>query len=116
MTITRIKRKIKKNKIRAKDRKKRMKYLLSCSSLKNIDIESIKEEFKKNIVKQNLEIIFFHKYIEYKMILIKINKNFLCIILNIKKKISKSLDKLYLSLLEIKEFNNIYNIKKKKNE
>jgi len=51
MTITRIKRKIKKNKIRAKDRKKRMKYLLSCSSLKNIDIESIKEEFKKNIVK-----------------------------------------------------------------
>jgi len=47
MTITRIKRKIKKNKIRAKDRKKRMKYLLSCSSLKNIDIESIKEEFKK---------------------------------------------------------------------
>jgi len=50
------------------------------------------------------------------MILIKINKNFLCIILNIKKKISKSLGKLYLSLLEIKEFNNIYNIKKKKNE
>ena len=49
MTITKIKRKNKKNKIKSKDRKERIKYLTKKPNFKNINLEEIKKSFKVKI-------------------------------------------------------------------
>jgi hypothetical protein len=53
MTVTRLKRKGKKNRVVSKARIASIKALTAKPVLQNVDIEAIKEEFKKNLAEKD---------------------------------------------------------------
>lgn len=53
MAVTRLERKGRKNKSRAKARVKTIQRLSGSPMIKNVDIEAIKEEFEKNLTKKS---------------------------------------------------------------